>query len=74
MIKVGSIIEILNHDSISDYCKCDMDYYMLRYPIGSRHTVLQFFPDTGEVEIHHRGDPNPSHWHTFFPGEYKLVE
>lgn len=79
MIKVGSIIEILNHEGAVDLGQASSsgteyaEYYMTRYPIGSQHEVLAFHPETGEVEISHDNNPNPDKWHTFFPGEYKVV-
>lgn len=74
MIKVGSIIEILNHDAMFDYPKPSLDFYLERYPIGSKHVVLRWHPETGEVELSYDQDPYDGNWHTFFPGEYKLVE
>lgn len=68
MIKVGSIIEILNH--AAGYG----ELYEQLYPVGSRYEVLRWHPETGEVEIHYANDPDDEQWHTFFPGEYKLVE
>lgn len=76
MIKVGSIIEILNHGSLMDgwYTGAEIEYYHEIYPVGSKHEVLAFHPETGEVEISYDSEPDPNYWHTFFPGEYKLVE
>lgn len=76
MIKVGSIIEILNHDSLvgAGYTKHEADYYMNHYPVGSQHEALEYHQETGEVEIHYHPYAERDHWHTFYPGEYKLVE
>ncbi len=69
MIKVGSIIEILNHDAeFMGAIEAE------NFPVGSRHTVVEFHQETGEVEIHYDPYAERDHWHTFFPGEYKLVE
>ncbi|WLW41030.1 hypothetical protein IBHPHPPA_00030 [Salmonella phage KKP 3828] len=65
-IKVGSIIEILNHDS-----EATDEGYKIAYPIGSQWEVLVFHPETGEVEVEDVIWPPTV---TFFPGEYKLVE
>lgn len=66
-IKVGSIIEILNHDA-----EDTDEWYKVAYPIGSQWEVLVFHPETGEVEV---GDVIwPPTTLTFFPGEYKLIE
>lgn len=79
-IKVGSIIEILNHDGVVNLGKASGSgqdyaaYYLGRYPIGSKHEVLAFHPVTGEVEVSYDHNPDEDEWHTFFPGEYKLVE
>lgn len=73
MIKVGSIIEILEYN-LEGYGFNEQQWYLSRYPVGSKHTVLAFHPETGEIELCHE-DPNSSNmWITFFPGEYKLVE
>lgn len=76
MIKVGSIIEILNHDSLVDngYNATEICYYVMCYPVGSKHEVLNWHPETGEVEVSSSGNPDPGYWHTFFPGEYKIIE
>ena len=67
MIKIGSIIEILNHD-----IEETDEEYAAAYPIGSQWEVLVLHPETGEVEV------EDVIWSgttvTFFPGEYKLVE
>lgn len=68
-IKVGSIIEILNHDA--DYI-CDVEAE--QFPIGSRHQVVAFHPETGEVEVPWSESADAGDAYTFFPGEYKLVE
>lgn len=68
-IKVGSIIEILNHDEVGT-----TSYLSTYYPIGGRMQVKQFHPETGEVEVSWNGSDNANDWITFFPGEYKLVE
>lgn len=68
MIKVGSIIEILNYDEDEIY-----DNYQLAYPIGSQWEVRVFHPETGEVEVDDLIWPTAPTI-TFFPGEYKLVE
>lgn len=68
MIKVGSIIEILNYDEGEIY-----DNYQLAYPVGSRWEVRAFHPETGEVEVDDVVWPTAPTI-TFFPGEYKLVE
>lgn len=64
-IKVGSIIEIVHHD---------LDYIdpedAKRFPVGTRHEVVAYWPDTGEVELWTAINDTV----TFFPGEYKLVE
>lgn len=75
-VKVGSIVEILNHDSLvgAGYTKHEVGYYMDHYPVGSQHEVLEYHQETGEVEIHYSPYAVRSEWHTFFPGEYKLVE
>lgn len=70
MIKVGSIIEIVQHgpDFISPE---DAKSFL----VGSRHEVLAFHQETGEVEVCTEVHKlNPDKWTTFFPGEYKLVE
>ena len=64
MIKVGSIIEIVHHDL--DYINPED---AKRFPPGSRHTVLEYWPDCGEVEL--GTDINDTV--TFFPGEYKEI-
>lgn len=68
MIKVGSIVEILNHDGYETD-----EEYKLAYPIGSRWEVRVFHPETGEVEVDDAIWPTAPTI-TFFPGEYKLVE
>lgn len=69
MIKVGSIIEILNHDAE------DTDEgYKVTYPVGSQWEVLVFHPETGEVEVEVEDVIWSGTTVTFFPGEYKLVE
>lgn len=75
-IKIGSVIEILNHDSIMDgtYTSADIEYYHERYPVGSKHGVLRYWEVSGEIELSYDGNPDDAFWHTFFPGEYKLVE
>lgn len=65
-IKVGSIIEILNHD-----IEETDEEYAAAYPIGSQWEVRVFHPETGEVEVEDVIWPPTV---TFFPGEYKLVE
>lgn len=67
-IKVGSIIEILNHD-----IEETDEEYAAAYPIGSQWEVLVFHPETGEVEVEDVIWPTAATT-TFFPGEYKLVE
>ncbi|MBU8970820.1 hypothetical protein KSS88_18410 [Bacillus altitudinis] len=65
-IKVGSIIEILNH-GIEE----TDEQYAAAYPIGSQWEVRVFHPETGEVEVEDVIWPPTV---TFFPGEYKLIE
>lgn len=69
MIKVGSIIKILNHDA-EDISDVEAE----QFPVGSRHTVVAFHPETGEAEVCTEVPGYPDKWTTFFPGEYKLVE
>lgn len=69
MIKVGSIIEILNHDA--DFMEAIEEG---NFPVGSRHTVVEFHQETGEVEVLWYEHEQGSETMTFFPGEYKLVE
>ena len=66
-IKVGGIIEILNHDAETTNAG-----YKAAYPIGSQWEVLIFHPETGEVEV--EDVIWPATTLTFFPSEYKLVE
>lgn len=74
MIKVSSIIELLEYD-LTDYGPGVQRWYLNTYPVGSKHAVLAFHPDTGEVEVcADQRRLNPDKWITFFPGEYKLVE
>lgn len=68
MIKVGSTIEIVG------YLPGYEELYSYLYPLGSKHEVLRWHPETGEVEISYDHDPDEEKWHTFFPGEYRLVE
>lgn len=69
MIKVGSIIEMVQHgpEFISPEDAKS-------FPVGSRHEVLAFHQETGEVEVCTEVPGYPDKWITFFPGEYKLVE
>ena len=67
-IKVGSIIEIV------DFLPGYEELYSHLYPLGSKHEVLAFHPVTGEVEVSYDHNPDEDEWHTFFPGEYRLVE
>ena len=68
-VKVGSIIEILNHDA-EDISDVEAE----QFPVGSRHTVVAFHPETGEVEVPWSESSDAGDAYTFFPGEYKLVE
>lgn len=69
MIKVGSIIEILNHDA-----EAIGAIEAVSFPVGSRHAVVEFHQETGEIEVLRYGHKRGSETMTFFPGEYKLVE
>lgn len=64
------IVEILNHDTYTFGTSVLAGYYK----VGSQHRVIEFFPDTGEVElVGPAGDDSPGNGITFFPGEYKIV-
>ena len=64
------IVEIINHDGYEFHCKPLADYYK----VGSQHRAIEFFPDTGEVElVGPEGGDTPGEGVTFFPGEYKIV-
>ena len=58
-------VRILNHNAYGTYA-AGVDYTE-RYPVGSIHEVVQFYPDTGEIELGHEYD-------TFDPSEYEVVE
>ena len=68
-IKVGSIIEILNHDAEA-FGAIEAE----NFPVGSRHAVVEFHQETGEVEVLWYEHEQGSETMTFFPGEYRLVE
>ena len=68
-IKVGSIIEILNHDA-----EAFGAIEAKNFPVGSRHAVVEFHQETGEVEVLWYEYEQGSETMTFFPGEYNLVE
>ena len=64
------IVEILNHDAYGFLTEAYRNYYK----VGSQHRVIEFFPDTGEVElVGPEGEDTPGEGVTFFPGEYKIV-
>lgn len=60
-------VRILNHDAYGE--GDDLCNYKVRFPVGSVHSVYEFFPDTGEVDL---GDGNGEI--TFAPSEYEVVE
>ena len=68
-VKMGSVIEILNHDE-----EAIGAIEAEAFPVGSRHTVEEFHQDTGEVEVFWFECEQGVETMTFFPGEYKLVE
>lgn len=48
--------------------------YKEHYKVGSQHRVIEFFPDTGEVElVAPDGTDTNGDGVTFFPGEYKII-
>lgn len=61
-------VRILNHDA---YGVGDLFEYADKFPVGSVHEVLEFFPDTGEVEL---GEEDSDDGITFAPSEYEVVE
>lgn len=64
------IVEILNHDAFEFHSGPLIEYYK----VGSQHRAIEFFPDTGEVElVGPEGEDTPGAGITFFPGEYKIV-
>lgn len=64
------IVEILNHDEYALLTRVYREYYK----VGSQHRVIEFFPDTGEVElVAPDGTDTPGDGITFFPGEYKII-
>lgn len=63
------IVEILNHSEVFTTAECRRYYKK-----GSQHRVIEFFPDTGEVElVAPDGADTPGDGITFFPGEYKII-
>ena len=69
LTKVGSIIEILNHDAEAmGVLEAES------FPVGSRHEIVEFHQETGEVEVLWYEHKQRAETMTFFPGEYKLVE
>ncbi len=59
-------VRILNHDAYGTIGITNEDYSR-KYPVGSIQKVVNFYPDTGEVEIGNDLD-------TFAPSEYEVVE
>lgn len=63
------IVEIVEHGPAFLIDEC-LEYYK----VGSQHRVIEFFPDTGEVElVAPDGTDTPGDGITFFPGEYKII-
>lgn len=58
-------VRILNYGAYGTYGK-DVNYAE-RYPVGSIQEVVNFYPDTGEVELKDGYD-------CFAPSEYLVVE
>lgn len=58
-------VRILNHDAYGDVC----GYWSDEFPLGSIQEVVNFFPDTGEVEVLDGAGQEV----TFAPSEYEVV-
>lgn len=64
------IVEILGFNGY----ELSGEVYEEYYKVGSQHRVIEFFPDTVEVElVAPDGTDTNGDGVTFFPGEYKII-